>query len=76
VYLSINPKIGYFIYVAGAAMPILYFMILALVNELDPMTSFLGLILRYTFNVAFIIMYGTQLYVMKPLTNKKTIELY
>ncbi len=75
IMLRLN-RIGYLFYVAGAAMPIIYLLTLAILYEFDPMTSFLGLILRYTFNIGFIIMYGTQLYVMKPMSSKKSIEIY
>jgi len=63
-------RVGYIFYVVGAGLPVVYTLSLALYYGLDPLASITGIILRYTFNIGFIIMYGTQLYVMKPWSSK------
>ena len=63
-------RFGYIFYVVGAGLPVIYTLSLALYHGLDPLTSVTAIILRYTVNIGFIIMYGTQLYVMKPWSSK------
>lgn len=71
IIMLFRNKIGYIIYVVGGSMPIIYGLSYAIYYKIDLLPTIMALLLRYVVNIGFIIMYSTQLYVMKPLFKKQ-----